>query len=379
MTIWLGGCSRGGGGGGGGGDLDRFAPKYLVGNTTSGDPDTTATTGIAPGFRYIPDTGNGAGIATALSLAATVPGDIWVRPGTYNFTAAGAPTAALTVPTGVRLIGSGPSTILTGRLTGDQTLFNLAASSEMHNLRINVIGVQSGTGPGVVNITAGSSAVCWISRVDVQVEITAGSTGTLRTAFNLASGVSIIQDCRFFIAGTAVSVGTGGLCAVLSNGGAGANARITRCRVSLGGDTGFVALNNSSLNLSESTVGTDLSTALPTTAAVLMSGGSASGQLLISECDLQAALVAGVPVVSADAAFLRIAQSRLGPVASVSTFGAFALISTSARGVVVGNQLSGGNINTSGGSNHIVTNNLIRATATQTYSGTDEVAHNITF
>lgn len=378
MTIWVGGCSRGGGSSGGG-DLDRFAPKYLVGNTTNGDPDTSSITGLADGFTYIADIGNGAGIATALSLAAAVPGDIWVRPGTYNFTQPLAPAAALTVPTGVRLIGSGPSTILTGRLTGDQTLFNLAASSEMHNLRINVIGVQSGTGPGVVNITAGSSAVCWISRVDVQVEITAGSTGTLRTAFNLANGVSIIQDCRFFLAGTAVNVGTGGLCAVLSNGGAGANARITRCRVGLGGDTGFVALNNSSLNLSESTVGTDLSTALPTTAAVLMSGGSASGQLLISECDLQAALVAGVPVVSADAAFLRIAQSRLGPVASVSTFGAFALISTSARGVVVGNQLSGGNIDTSGGSNHIVTNNLIRSTATQTYSGTDEVAHNITF
>lgn len=364
------------GGSGGGGGQDHFAPKYLVGNVLNGD---SATAYSAGGFDYYPDTGNGAGIAAALAAAATVPGDIWVRPGTYNFTAAGAPAAALTVPTGVRLIGSGPSTVLTGRLTGDQTLFNLAASSEMHNLRINVIGVQSGTGPGVVNIAAGASAVCWISRVDVQLEIFAGSTGTLRTAFNLASGVSIIQDCRFFIAGTAVNVGTGGLCAVLSNGGAGANARITRCRVSLGGDTGFVALNNSSLNLSESTVGTDLSTTPPTTAAVLMSGGSASGQLLISECDLQAALVAGVPVVSADAAFLRIAQSRLGPVAATSIFGAFALISTSARGVVVGNQLSGGNIDTSGGSNHIITNNLIRTPATQTYSGTDEVAHNITF
>jgi len=51
MTIYVGSC------GGGGTSLDRFAPKYLVGNTANGD--TASVAGLAPGFQYFPDPGDG--------------------------------------------------------------------------------------------------------------------------------------------------------------------------------------------------------------------------------------------------------------------------------------------------------------------------------
>lgn len=87
---------------GAGGGGDHFAPKYLVGNVLAGDP------ALAQGgaFRYFGDPGDGSGVAAALAAAAITPGDVWVRPGTYNF-GIGAAVLPLTVPTGVVMRGAG--------------------------------------------------------------------------------------------------------------------------------------------------------------------------------------------------------------------------------------------------------------------------------
>jgi hypothetical protein len=99
---------------------DHFAPKYLVGNTVAGDP----AVGSGPPFRYIPDPGDGSGIATALTQP-DGPGDIWIRPGTYTLTA-----VLPTVPAGVLVRGSGrDTTIIVGLSAGDQRVFALSAGS----------------------------------------------------------------------------------------------------------------------------------------------------------------------------------------------------------------------------------------------------------
>lgn len=145
-----------GSGGGGGGNNDRFAPKYLVGNVPNGD--TASAAGLAAGFTYFADTGNGAGIAAALAAAALVPGDVWIRPGSYNLGLAGAPAAGFIVPSGVRVSGSGQGTVIVPPLNGFQTVFTLSDTAELNDLRIPLIGVLAGTNPnpGVIQRKAGS-------------------------------------------------------------------------------------------------------------------------------------------------------------------------------------------------------------------------------
>jgi hypothetical protein len=128
---------------------DRFAPKYLVGNTDYGDSAVAYNTA---GFRYIPDTGNGAGIALALSAAAANPGDVWIRPGTYDFGKPGAPSTPLVIPPGCRVQGSGfgaiNGTVLQAKSAASDTqaVFRISDLSQLHNL---VIIVPESEGAGV--------------------------------------------------------------------------------------------------------------------------------------------------------------------------------------------------------------------------------------
>lgn len=128
---------------------DRFAPKYLVGNVPAGDSAIGYNTG---GFRYIPDTGNGAGIATALAAAAASAGDVWIRPGEYNFTLLGSPPLPLTIPAGVRVQGAGygyptnvpappgDSTVLS---CGDSTVFVMKCGSQLRDMLIRANTLES--------------------------------------------------------------------------------------------------------------------------------------------------------------------------------------------------------------------------------------------
>jgi hypothetical protein len=146
---------------------DRFAPKYLVGNVPAGDSAVPYNTG---GFRYIPDiNGDGTGIETALAAAAATGGDVWIRPGTYEFKLAGSPVTPLTIPAGVRVQGVGSSgapnfgTILITKngLDEDQALFSMQAFSQLRDVWIDAPRRSEGEGGGTLDyvvLVTGSGA-----------------------------------------------------------------------------------------------------------------------------------------------------------------------------------------------------------------------------
>ena len=145
----------GGGGGPPGSSLDRFAPKYLVGNELAGD--TTDTTGTAAGFTYYSDPGDGTGIAAALSDAATTAGDVWIRPGNYLV------SQTFLVPAGVVVRGSGTPTFIhsvDGVIGGP--LFTLNHQSALYSMRLaHNEPKASGTQYGVVDLRGNAkTALC---------------------------------------------------------------------------------------------------------------------------------------------------------------------------------------------------------------------------
>jgi len=361
MTIYVGSC------GGGGTSLDRFAPKYLVGNTANGD--TASVAGLAPGFQYFPDPGDGSGIAAALAAALAAPGDVQIRPGTYDLQLGGSPSA-LVIPTGVKVRGAGPSTIITGRVTGNQTIITLGVASELEDVRVNVIGVfasPTNVNPGVIQAGGGLNAPSWLRRVDVQLQRQNPSVGPTRCAVYVASGTVRVENCRFFLEGNSQDVG--GVCAVFADGLTERVAQITQCivvRVSSSYDSAFAATEAANLYVSESTI------LNPSNAGVLTS--ASTGAVLVAECVIRAD--AGGAAVSVDSTVLQLTNSRLGSLSGAPT-GA-ALVSTCTRGVVSGNQING-NVNTAGGTNHIIVTNLVSAASVVTPNGSDEIAHNITY
>jgi hypothetical protein len=172
------------GGGGSGGDPNRFAPKYIVGNIPAGD-DPTYT--FAGGFIYIADPGDGTGIEAALSQASLAPGDVWIRPGTYDF-GTGAVAMPLTIPAGTRVQGSGDTTILRARAAGDQGVFVLAAPaavppdplggpshSQLRDMRIEgPAAAGAGTGSAALVLVRGSG--CILGSLSISYSTDAAST-----------------------------------------------------------------------------------------------------------------------------------------------------------------------------------------------------------
>ena len=113
------------GGGGGGATLDRFAPTYLVGNVPEGDSAVPYSSG---GFNYVPDLGDGAGLASALAAAAGNPGRVYFRRGTYDFGQPTSPATPITVPIAVSLQGEGHASLLRGPISGEGVLVALLGS-----------------------------------------------------------------------------------------------------------------------------------------------------------------------------------------------------------------------------------------------------------
>lgn len=340
---------------------DRFAPKYLVGNVPNGDSATAYSSG---GFVYIPDPGNGTGIAAAITAATASPGDIWIRPGTYNLTLAGAPASPYAVPSGVLVRGAGNSTVINGRLTGNQTVFTLATTSELRDLRINVIGeFNSILGDGVVECNGSPSLPSRVERVDVQVSNIGGST-LLKAAILVGKASARIVACSFFLSAFDEQSPTGGVSGVQVDGIQGF-ASVSRCLATSGNSFGcaYVAFGGARLELSES------SSSFASLAGVLVSGGglAINSTVSVSECVLESGDSGAC--VSSDGT-TRIVNSNLSALA-----GSQAILSTG-RGVITGNTITGAS-DLSGGNNHIVTSNLFRAGSTLTPSVTDEVAHNI--
>jgi hypothetical protein len=119
MTIKPGCCCSGSGAGA----VDRFAPTILVGNTVEGDSAVAYSSG---GFEYIPDIGDGAGIAAAIAALNAAGGDgrIYVRRGFYDLRLAGSPVAHFTLIRDQHIIGEGiGATVIMSRDTGAQTIF----------------------------------------------------------------------------------------------------------------------------------------------------------------------------------------------------------------------------------------------------------------
>lgn len=148
---------------------DHFAPKYIVGNVLAGDP---AIAQAAP-FVYVPDPGDGSGIALALTQFAG-PGDVWIRPGTYNF-GLGAVVTPLAIPAGVRVQGAGQTTILLARVAGDQGVFTLGALASLRDLAIAAAASPTGVGSTALVTVAGGATLR-----DLSLQIGTDLAGTLR-------------------------------------------------------------------------------------------------------------------------------------------------------------------------------------------------------
>jgi hypothetical protein len=145
--------------------IDRFAPKYLVGNIANGDSPTAYSLN---GFQYIPDPGDGTGIQTALGAAAAVHGDVWIRPGTYDLSLnPGAVVCPMVVPPGVLVQGAGggetasgggATTIKSQAGPFSQEIFTLGAGCSVLNMNLQANGTSeytSGDPYALLKITGG--------------------------------------------------------------------------------------------------------------------------------------------------------------------------------------------------------------------------------
>jgi hypothetical protein len=168
----------------------RAAPKYVVGNVLAGD---TATPYNADGFLYFPDPGDGTGIEAALGAAALLPGDVHVRPGTYDL-AAGAAVAPLSVPAGVSVVGAGDGTVIVAKTTGDQGIFSLAGNNVVRDVQISVPAAAPGAGVGSTAVILVQGNKCTITRV--KIEYSTEATSALRTAINIVSDQCVLSDSR---------------------------------------------------------------------------------------------------------------------------------------------------------------------------------------
>lgn len=236
------------GGGGGPTGPDHIAPKYLIGNVPAGD---SAVAYSQDGFIYLPDAGDGAAIQQALLAIAgnpstdpptpAVPGDVWIRPGTYDLTA-GAVLLPLTVPAGTRVQGAGESTALTATLTtGVGTLFALEARTDLRDLVIEATDEGDSTGTALV-LAVDGTAHCERLHVTLTREIT--STSTVLAAFGNAESARLEQDrCLVELTGTTGPLvpptPTAALAGYRLTGGV---LRLDVCRVE-GGDAHVVLTN----------------------------------------------------------------------------------------------------------------------------------------
>jgi hypothetical protein len=167
-----------------GSGLDRVAPTFVVGNVPEGDSATAYST---DGFEYVPDTGNGAGIETALNTLSGLGsgGRVYVRRGTYDFTAVGAPVAPLVVDGGVTLSGEGPGTLLIPRDQGNQTLIEMiAGDSALENFKISMPAllpgaVYAGTTEGIIEVSAATTGAVRIENITAELAIDTVANGAV--------------------------------------------------------------------------------------------------------------------------------------------------------------------------------------------------------
>ena len=130
---------------------DRRTPYYVVGNSPNGD------TSVVCDFL---DIGDGVQLQAALAAAGATR-DVYLRPGTYDYTL-GPVAAALIIPTDTKLRGAGRGhTIIKTNTSGDQGAFQLLNRAELEDLTVEVgfpIGPGSGAG-GVIELNGSFAEV----------------------------------------------------------------------------------------------------------------------------------------------------------------------------------------------------------------------------
>lgn len=197
-----------------GGAGGRFAPKYLVGNVPAGDSNVASS---VDGFVYIPDPGDGTGIALALTQP-DGPGDVYIRPGEYERTAGVLGSVEpLVIPVGVRVMGAGFSTLIRLRnVPLDGGVFVLdGINAELHDVHIMIAPDMGGTATAAILVNADSATVenvgVYLSNTNVPEAICVGSANATNTRvagcyFESASiGMRILANrCR--ILGNSVRV-----------------------------------------------------------------------------------------------------------------------------------------------------------------------------
>lgn len=248
--------------------LDRFAPTVIVGNTVAGD---SAVAYSQDGFHYVPDTGNGAGIATALGLLAS-GGSLYIRRGTYSFSNAGGPAGPLTVPAGVSIRGDGRSaTTVTGRATGDQGVFITTGFNAFSDIGIGV-GAADPAGVGSAAIITSSGRAHF---ENVNISVVASATGTLRDGIR-HTGASTITLVDVSFVATASKLGVASpTCAIRVSGGATLNLTAVSAAgfdIGLNTDRSFNYINGFTVT------DFDVSAVLQTNST----GAGGGGQLLLS-------------------------------------------------------------------------------------------------
>ncbi len=157
---------------------DHFAPQYLVGNVPAGDP-AVAQTGA---FRYIPDPGDGSGIALAITEAIANRGDVWIRRGAYVYTGA----TRMVVPSYCRVRGAGSGvTYITSSIT-DNCVFELAVGAAVIDMTLIHSGTVAAAGVALIE-TQGPG----IEVANVTLDLQLVAPGGLLTAGVLLSGNAV--------------------------------------------------------------------------------------------------------------------------------------------------------------------------------------------
>lgn len=173
--------------------VDRFEATIIVGNVPNGDPATAQ----AGAFAYVPDTGDGVGLATALSDAASsgLPTRIRLRPGTYNFGSLGNPVSLpRTIPPNVTLEGSGEGvTIVGGRLT-DRHVFDVSAGANLRDLTISLPN-PFGNVNGARVVRLFESAVVERVTIEVGTDLGVQDNDSLQALFDLQGLYARVLDC----------------------------------------------------------------------------------------------------------------------------------------------------------------------------------------
>lgn len=184
--------------------IDRYAPKYMVGNVLAGD---TAPTLELAGFHYFKDPGDGTGIAAAIAAmtAGGIAADLCIRAGTYT-RAAG--LARFVIPTGCRVWSPGGANIVTNN--AENCIWQLTAGATLEGIQLTHSGVLGAAGVALIEAPAGSATV----RTHIR-EVTATINVNIRGA-QLTGGAFEVNSCEWNFTGAGaapaavVIQGTGG-------------------------------------------------------------------------------------------------------------------------------------------------------------------------